>query len=95
MVLRQRQGVQPELACHAFPLGMNVLRFVAIKTVKVKPVLTGNVFDRRHRRRLIRRQLPYYKSFQGSMLRRPANARAHPRPQPDLFDRRPPGAARG
>ena len=69
MVLCQRYRAQPELARHTLPLDMNVLRFVAVKAIKVKPVLAGNVLDRRHRSRIVRRHLPYYKSLQGSILR--------------------------
>src|SRR5260370_19935414 len=48
IVAAQRQRCEPVLADHPLALNVYVLRLVAVETVKVKPVWSGNVLDGRH-----------------------------------------------
>src|SRR5262245_44304784 len=48
VILRQRDGLQPKLAHHSFPTNMHMHWLVAVETVEVKPIGSGNILDGGH-----------------------------------------------
>jgi hypothetical protein len=57
MISSQDQRLEPEFAGHALPFHMNMNRLVAIEAIEIEPILSGNIFDRRHGRPWLQQQL--------------------------------------